>query len=347
MALYKRRTQTLLPGFLFSACLVLALCDVTLAQGGVGSTRGLPDSAAGIHSISGRVYLPGGRRAGLGIVVRLDGNVSGMRTATTDADGVFVFNGLPAADYRLTIEGGSDYEAVSQNVQIYGTTGGVGIGRSAQTMSLDIHLKPLGTTIDESKAFLGVPQEAVDSYKAATKSAQAGNSKKAIEQFNAAIKIHPAFVQAWSELGVQYLKTGEMEKLAESMESLLKLAPNNGRGHLNLGIAMYNLKKWAEAEGHLRKAIELNNADPAAHYYLGMTLVSTRHYDEAEKELELAIRNGGDNIALAHKFLGGLYMSSKKNQQAADELEKYLKLDPKAADAERIKGTIKDLRSKK
>jgi len=39
-------------------------------------------------------------------------------------------------------------------------------------------------------------------------------------------------------------------------------------------------------------------------------------------------------------------MSSRKNQQAADELEKYLKLEPKAPDAERIKGTIKDLRSK-
>ena len=39
-------------------------------------------------------------------------------------------------------------------------------------------------------------------------------------------------------------------------------------------------------------------------------------------------------------------MSAGKNQQAANELEKYVKLDPKAPDADRIKGTIKDLRSK-
>jgi len=36
----------------------------------------------------------------------------------------------------------------------------------------------------------------------------------------------------------------------------------------------------------------------------------------------------------------------QKHQQAAEELEKYLKLDPKAPDAERIKGTIKELRDK-
>jgi regulator of sirC expression with transglutaminase-like and TPR domain len=40
-------------------------------------------------------------------------------------------------------------------------------------------------------------------------------------------------------------------------------------------------------------------------------------------------------------------MSAHKNKEAADELEKYLKLDPKAPDADRIKGTIKELRDKK
>ena len=75
----------------------------TNAQGGVGSTRGLPDSAAGIHSIAGRVYLPTGQRAGPGVLVKLEGNVNGTRTAATDGDGAFAFNGLPAADYQIIL----------------------------------------------------------------------------------------------------------------------------------------------------------------------------------------------------------------------------------------------------
>ena len=39
-------------------------------------------------------------------------------------------------------------------------------------------------------------------------------------------------------------------------------------------------------------------------------------------------------------------MSARRNKEAADELEKYVQLDPKAADVERIKVTIKDLRNK-
>ena len=332
---------------LLSLLLVVAFVSVSAsAQGGVGSTRGLPDSAAGIHSIAGRVYLPTGQRAGPGILVKLEGNVNGTRTSATDGDGAFSFNGLPAADYQLTIDGGPEYEPLKQTVVIYGTTGGVGVGRSAQTIALDIHLLPKGSVIDEAKLFAGVPKAAVDSYKAAAKFAQAGNNKKAVEQLNAALAVHPTFTLALSDLGVQYLRSGEMGKLAETMEALLKLSPNDARAHLNLGIALYNQKKLGEAETHLRRAIELASTDPAAHYYLGMTLISLKRYDEAERELQSAIQNGGDNFALAHKYLGGLYMSFKKNQQAADELEKYLKLDPKAADAERIKGTIKDLRNK-
>ncbi len=325
--------------------LVLAVASISHAQGGVGSTRGLPESAGGIHRIQGTVYLPSGRRAPEGIMVKLDGNVNGTKRASTDGDGGFSFNSLPAAEYSLIVDAGAEYEPVRQSVVIYGTTGGVGIGVQGQTMMLDIHLQPKGAAANMEKLFAGVPKPALDSYKKGMEAAQAGNTKKAIELLNSAVTAYPNFQIALRDLGVQYRKSGDMEKLAETMEALLKLSPDDPHGHLNLGIALYNQKKYADAEKHLRQAVKLTNTDPAAHYYLGMTLVSTRNYAEAQTELEAAIANGGDSLALAHKYLGGLYLGSK-NPKAADELEKYLKLDPKAADAERIKATIKDLRSK-
>ena len=325
-----------------SVGLLFSFLNWANAQGGVGSTRGLPDSGGGLHHISGRVYLPDGRRAGSGILVKLDGNVTGTRRASTDSDGAFIFNSLPASSYQLTVDGGSDYAPFKQTVVIYGGDSLAGVTQ-AQTVSVDIHLLPVGGV--DAKAFQGVPQSAVEKYKAGARAAQSGDSKKAIENLNAAVTIHPTFMLALSDLGDLYRKVGDMEKLAQTMESLLKISPKDAHAHLNLGIAMYNLKKFPEAETHLKEAIELNNADPVAHYYFGMTLLSTKRYPEAEAELEMTIKNGGDNLALAHKYLGGLYMSSKKNKEAADELEKYLKLDPKAADADRIKGTIKELRS--
>jgi Tfp pilus assembly protein PilF len=338
--------KTKAAGIISILSLVVLGAGSAFAQGGVGSTRGLPDSAAGIHTIQGRVYGPDGRRVGAGVVIKLDGNVNGTRTIATDSDGSFVFTSLPAAEYSLIVDGGDQYDVLSQPVAIYGTTGGAGIGRSGQTVQVDLHLRAKGSATADAKLFEGVPKAAVDNYKKGMQFVKENNPKKAVEQFNAALVIYPNFIPALNNLSTQYLNLKEMDKLAETSEKLLKLSPNDGRAHLNLGIARYNLKKFPDAETELREAVKLNSADPAAHYYLGMTLVGLKQYAEAEAELELAIKNGGDNLALAHRYLGGLYMSSKKNQQAAAELEKYLKLEPKAADAEKIKVTIKELRSK-
>ena len=67
---------------------------------------------------------------------------------------------------------------------------------------------------------------------------------------------------------------------------------------------------------------------------------------EAEKELKAAIELGGNQLALAHYYLGGLYWKRREYQQAAEELETYLRLSPNAPDAERVRGTIKELRTK-
>jgi regulator of sirC expression with transglutaminase-like and TPR domain len=80
--------------------------------------------------------------------------------------------------------------------------------------------------------------------------------------------------------------------------------------------------------------------------YLGITLISLHQYDEAGKELQRALKLGGDSLPLPHYYLGGIYWHNGEHKRAADELEKYLQLVPKAPDAERLRATINYLRSK-
>ena len=108
---------------------------------------------------------------------------------------------------------------------------------------------------------------------------------------------------------------------------------------------LLNQKKFAAAETELRRATENQNADsPAVSYYLGLALLSQQKFDGAQLAFESAIKNGGDKLARAHKYLGGIYWRNKKYHEAADELEKYLKLELRAPDAQTIRGTIKELR---
>ena len=303
-----------------------------------GSSRGLT-MGEGSNMIQGRVHFPTGQAINTSVKVNLEGVSSfGASAATaTDQDGTFRFRGLSPGSYTVVVDAGSQYDKARESVVIDPEAR----GRTVQ-VAIQLHLK----ADSSNPAFAGVPQNALNLYQKATAAASKGDTKAAAQFLSDAVTAYPNFTIALSELGLLYMKLGQMDKAGETYEALIKLKPTDALAHLNLGIVLFNKKKFEDAESHLRKALELNSSGPTGHYYLGLTLISLKRYDEALKEFETTVANGGDNLALAHKYLGGLYMSAKKNQQAADELEKYLKLDPKAPDADRIKGTIKDLRSK-
>jgi thioredoxin-like negative regulator of GroEL len=334
-----------------SAIFLLFVVGIANAQA-VGSTRGL-SIGDGTNTIQGRVFFPSGEQnSGKMIKLRLESADSGGEaSAATDQDGVFRFNGLRAGHYTVVVDGGKEYESTREPV----TIDPIGGGRVVQ---VNIQLRPKADA--SNPAFAGVPQAALDFYQKGMSAAQKGNAKSAVEFLGKAVAAYPNFSMALSDLGTQYMKLLQWDKAAETFEALLKQKPNDATARLDLGIALYNIsgalqtdkkmdeanQKLTQAESHLREALKLKSTGPSAHYYLGMTLIKLRRYDEAQSELESTIKNGGDGIALAHKYLGGLYMSAHRNKEASDELEKYVQLEPKAVDAERIKGTIKDLRSK-
>jgi Tfp pilus assembly protein PilF len=330
---------------------IFVLLAAGYANGQAPGSRGI-SSGDGTHTIQGRVFLPSGQAlTGITVKVHLEGiNATGAST-TTDQDGAFRFNSIPPGTYSVVVDGGKEFENAREPINI-------DPGTSGPITGVTIHLRP---RMDASNpAFAGVPQNALDFYQKGTAAAQKGNAKGAADLLGKAVAAYPNFPAALTDLGVQYMKLGQMDKAAETLEALVKLKPDDATAHLDLGIAFYNqstslytekkldeaAQKAEQAVTQLRAALKLNSPGPTAHYYLGMSLIKLKQYDEAQKELELSISNGGENWAPAHRYLGGLYASAHKNKEAADELEKYLKLDPKAADADRIKSMIKDLRSK-
>ena len=141
------------------------------------------------------------------------------------------------------------------------------------------------------------------------------------------------------------MKVGQADKAVDPLRSASKLSPDALTPKLNLGVALLETQQYAEAEAQLRDALKIGST-PTTHMYLGLTLVKVKRYDEAQLELETAISNGGENLAQAHRYLGGIYWQKHENRRAIDEFETYLRLTPNAPDAERVRGTIKDLRAK-
>ena len=145
---------------------------------------------------------------------------------------------------------------------------------------------------------------------------------------------------------MQYLKLRQVDKAVEVLKESVKLNGDSFGSRLNLGIALLEAKKFGEAEEQLREALKRNAGAATAHMYLGITLLRLNKFEEAEKELIVATEANANQLSMANYYLGGLYWRRHDYVRAVEQLEKYLQLSPNAPDAERVRGTIKDLRAR-
>lgn len=332
------------------AMLLLVSAVVTHAQSGTDST-----GTGGRHSITGRLVFPSGQRADFQLKIKLESPGQGDLTVLSDLNGSFTFQGLKAGNYTVVVES-ENFETVRENVFIEPYSNGsnkvaMGIAPVSRPINVQIYLRPKGEGPHSkpgvlNAALVNVPKPAVEFYEKGIEAADRGESEKAIEQFKKAIGVYPGFGLALNQLGVQYLKRGELDNAEEALVKATKLLPDGPEPSLNYGIVLLQKKKFDEAEVQLRDAVKKNEQAFTAHLYYGITLIYVKKNQEAESELRKAIIIGGDKAGQAHYYLGGLYWQVHNYRQAADELELYLKLEPKAANAEKVRSTIKELRTK-
>jgi len=332
--------------------LLASLVSVAAGQSGGGVDM---TGTGGRHTIQGRIYYPSGRRSDSRLKIKLQTFNSGELYVFSDPNGSFSFKGLDPGSYTVIVEAGDAYE-VAREVVYIDTDGsnprrGIFLPPITRIYSVDIalRLKPaeaakLGVV---SAVLAAIPQSARELFLKALDSAQANDNAKAIEQLKAAIALYPNFPLAFNELGVRYLKIGEIDKAAEALKSAVELSPEEFYPRLNYGVALLNQKRYAEAETQLRAALAKNSNAPTVHMYLGIVLAMQRKLEEGEKELRLALASNSTEVFLSHRYLAGIYLERHENARAADELESYLKQFPKVADAEVLRRKIKELRSQK
>ena len=298
--------------------------------------------------IQGTIIFPSGQRVDRPLKVRLDTPTRGELITMTDTNGRFSFYRLTPGNYTILIDADENYEAVNERANII--QAGRSMGSTEEIIPIQIRLKRKATDAIRPEVvhadLANVPKPAVELYNTALKLAQEGKNKAAIDKLNEAIKLHPTFMLAFNELGVQYQKVNELDKADDALQSALKISPNSFAPLVNHGIVLVRLKRYADAEGNLRAALRENDKSAITHFYLGRALAYLGQFDEAEKELDTAITLGGEQMREAHRYLGAIYHARGQTEKAIAQLETYLKIAPKADDADAVRQLIKQLKQK-
>jgi tetratricopeptide (TPR) repeat protein len=331
-----------------TAAIVLALVFLVsvgsfAARAQIVPGEGMDSGLGGANIISGTVYTDTGR-VSTRITIRLTTMMRGDRVGTTDDRGNFVFRGLPAGTYTIVIDKEKDFEPFTQAVDIIQFRGSP---PQTYTLSVRLKLKP-GTlqkpaVLDASLATL--PQAGRELFQKAQDLAKTGDNVGAIEQLLLLTTQFPNFMLGFNELGVEYLKTGQLEKADAALQTAVKLSPDAFGPQMNRGMVLVSLKKYEEAEPVLRNAKTMNDQSGAAHYFLGQALANLGKFDEAEKELTKAISMGGKEMMEAHRILAIIYSSKGDKKRAAVEIETYLKINPSAPDADQLRKALQQMKA--
>jgi len=315
-------------------------------MGGIDGDPG-DRGTGGKNIIQGTIFLPSGQRLDRRVKVKLTGLANGEQFQMSDDSGAFTFRRLQGGRYMIVVDAGKEFEITNEPADIIEAA--QRRGAPGTTITVYITLQPrrnspgVPGTVDAKTA--GLPEAARDLYKQAMESAKAGDPKKAIEHLEKALEIYPNFMAALNQLGVQYMELKEWGKAGEALRKAIGIAPEAFHPRLNYGIVLLQLKDYKAAAAELNRAIQKDGTSGPAHFYFGRAMVSLGNYDAAETALRQTITIGGEEAVEAHRYLGAVYIEKRDSARAADELDMYLKLAPKAKDADRIRAIVKDLRS--
>ena len=302
-----------------------------------------------VYEVEGTVYGPDSK-AMANVTVTLQNHAGAqIDQDITKIDGRYRFAGVIAGTYYISVKPSEPgLQQLLQKIELINTgVNTTNYSKERFDFSLD------RTAASERPSVVGtvfaqaVPPDAEKEYLGAVTSISKGEREAAILKLNRAITIFPTYFLALQQLGLVYIDT-EQDRLAiEPLTKSLQVNSRSALSHLGLGMAYVNLDQPTQAIKQLNDALALDRRDFRVYLYLGMAFINTGKLDEAEKSLKQAYSIGGPNQArTAHLYLASIYSTRKEYRKAIDELETYLRENPKASNASKIREAITKMKAK-
>ena len=309
------------------------------------------------NSISGIVYDNNRRPVADISVELLDEFERLIRQTQTTNSGLYQFQSLRSGNYYVLVNtGGTNFKEAKERIQLGQGNRTDSTGRTVgseiiqQNFYLQIDPRRTGSanrTVNEVVFAQAVPEEAKKLYDEALTDFENKNRAEAIGLLNRAIAAFPEYFLALERLGNEYLLQDKFAEAENVFKKASEINKNSYSAKYGLGAAQYKLKKFAEAEKTLESAASSNPTSVNAFFLLGKVQRELKAYKKAETNLVKAKKLAKNSLPDIHWELALLYYHNlRRYNEAADELELYLKANPKAENKEQVRMLIKTFRNK-
>jgi tetratricopeptide (TPR) repeat protein len=302
------------------------------------------------NTINGMVFDPSGQPVS-DIYVELQNEYySTVAREKTKTSGRFVFSGLGSGKFKIKVLSlGTNYLSHEEEIQLMSISRGDIQTPVNEYVEIRLRLDNRKVNTENGGAASSVfaqevPEEARKLYEKGVKELEKQENSD-LSSIKKAVEIFPTYFLALERLGIEYVKRKQYEA---ALPFLIKAVDVNNRSasvYFSLGLSAYHLKHFKEAGEAFRAVTILSPQLARGHLWYGTVLYQDGNFAGAEKSL-LKAKELSKNLPIpeVHWQLAILYNRTKRNQQAINELETFLKLQPENAEKEEIKNLIAKLR---
>lgn len=161
----------------------------------------------------------------------------------------------------------------------------------------------------------------------------AGDIDGAIQQYIAALKIHPNDADVLNNLGNALMKENNFDLAIQYFSKALDISPRYVKARSNLATALIAQNHLAEAVGQLKKVLAIDPNNLEAHVNLGAALARMNKLEEAVAHYKAAIRID-PSCAEAYNNMGTLMVLQHQYKKAMTLYEQALEVNPGYKDAQ-------------
>ena len=328
------------PGLLAAACLAV-LYAATPAAGG--------DSYF-LNRIEGRIFDESRNPVG-DMYVELQNDVgSTLQTVRSTALGRFTLVNLSSGVFRVRVlPSGKNFIEQTQDIQFVPSR----TGRNDETQFMEFYLKadkrfaspepssPDAVFVQE------VPDEAKRLYRSGVDSLDKKDDR-GLAQIEAAIAAYPTYFDALSRLGKEYAMRKEYRNAYALLLRAIDVNQRSLSSYYFLGWSFYKLNEIPAAVKAAEACTVLSPRMIEGYVLLGTVQRIGGDLAKAEVALKKALTLSNGKDAQAHWQMALLFNRMNRNDEAADELEAYLKLaKPDDADKKAAQDLVAKLRAAK
>jgi Flp pilus assembly protein TadD, contains TPR repeats len=205
------------------------------------------------------------------------------------------------------------------------------------TKQFDLAIAPL------QKALTLKPDQAGAHFYLGVAYSQMGQDAEALKEFEAEIPISPDQDSAYSNAAAIYEKQGNLAKALEYYKKAAEIAPSRPELHASMASIYEKQGNQAAAQAEYKALAAADPGNAAVTWFnIGAIAKNSDRNEEAVKAFQKAVELD-PAYAAAHKELGYALVKQGDFKGAVAQFNKYLELEPKAADAGEIRTMAKQL----